>query len=466
MTGNDRVEISALIDETGLTKFNIGLTVFALFVMLFDGYDVSSLAFAGPSIIKTWHLANKGVLGPIFSASLFGMMFGATILGWIGDRAGRKVAVAVACLVMGASSLACSMSTELWQLVVLRFMTGLGMGGLAPNMISLVAEYAPKRFRATMVICMYTGITLGGAVVGAVAAGLVAAYGWQMLFLIGGAGPLVMALLVALFMPESIKFLATHRRGERRIAALVSRFAKTKFAPGTTFYLVDEAAANGPVKRIVSPVFLFSKGLILATLSLWICMAGGLMGYYFLMNWTPILFEQAHVAPSVAALATSIFQIGGTVGGLTLSRLIDRRGVGAIAVLFMAAVPIIGTVGLLTDSKPLLFAGMFLAGFCALGIQFGVNAIASIVYPTYCRTYAMGWAFAVGRIGAIVGPVVGGLIVELRLPIQVIFCVAAIPFVIGLIGSVMLGRAYSTMAAGDHLSDGDIEMASAIRCSN
>jgi AAHS family 4-hydroxybenzoate transporter-like MFS transporter len=465
MFNNDRVEISALIDETGLTKFNIGLTVFGFFVMLFDGYDVSSLAFAGPSIIKTWHLANKAVLGPIFSASLFGMMFGATILGWIGDRAGRKIAVAAACLIMGVASLACSMSTELWQLVVLRFVTGLGMGGLAPNMISLVAEYAPKRFRATMVICMYTGITLGGAVVGAIAAGLVAAYGWQVLFFIGGAGPLVMALLVALFMPESIKFLAAHRSGQRRIAALVSRFAKTRFHPGTTFYLVDEAA-DGPAKRIISPAFLFSKGLVLATLSLWICMAGGLMGYYFLMNWTPILFEQAHVAPSVAALATSIFQIGGTVGGLSLSRLIDRRGVGAIAVLFLAAVPIIGSVGLLTESKPLLFAGMFLAGFCALGIQFGINAIASIVYPTYCRTYAMGWAFAVGRVGAIVGPVVGGLIVGLDIPIHVIFGVAAFPFVIGLIGSIMLGRAYSTMAASGHLSGGNVEMTSAISCSN
>ncbi len=446
MPSDNRIEVSSLIDGTGINAFNISLTIFAFFIMLFDGYDVSSMAFAGASIVKLWHLPGKGALGPVFSASLFGMLFGAPLLGWLGDRAGRKIAVAVSCVIIGCASLSTCFAGTLWQLWAVRFVTGLGMGGLAPNMISLVAEYAPKRFRATMVICMYTGITLGGALVGAIAAALVAEHGWQALFLIGGVGPLIMAVLVLALLPESIKFLVVKRNDRQRAGSLLAKFTGRAFGPEVSFYLVDDAAVTTPTRAVTSPTFLFKNGLAMATITLWLCMACGLMGYYFLMNWMPILLEQVHVAPKTAALATSIFQVGGTLGGLTLSRFIDRRGVGAIVMLFGGAVPVVCCIGYMTGTTALLFLTMFLAGFCALGIQFGVNAVASIIYPTYCRAYALGWAFAIGRIGAIIGPIVGGLIIDLHIDMRNIFLIAAIPFLTGVMGSLALGRAYRLMS--------------------
>lgn len=439
-----RVEINRLIDGAGLNRVNVGMTIFAFCVMLLDGYDISTLAFAAPSIAREWGLSGKGVLGPVFSASLIGMFVGSPLFGWLGDRGGRKVAVAIACVIIGLSSLATASSGMIWELVIFRFLTGLGMGGLAPNMITLVAEYAPKRFRATMVILMYTGITLGGAVAGGVAAWLLASHSWRVLFLIGGVGPLLIAAAVLLLMPESIKFLTVRRSAHERVGRLLSRLTGQQFPASASFYL-DEPGKVEPGRTVSSPVFLFKDGLAPVTLSLWLCKCMALMGYYFLMNWSPSLLEQAHVLPKTAALATAVFQVGGTIGGLVLSRLIDQRGVGAITMLFAGAVPVLCCIGYLTGIMSALFVAMFLIGFCALGIQFGLNAVASIVYPTYCRAYALGWTFAVGRIGAIAGPIVGGVIIELNVGIREVFMVAAIPYLLGALGSLKLGGVYGRM---------------------
>lgn len=444
------IEIGSLIDGTSLGSFHVGLVILAFFIMLFDGFDVSTMALATPSIMREWQVTSKATFGPVLSASLFGMLFGSPLFGFLGDVIGRKKAIIAACLFIGCSTLATAGANSLWHLMALRFLTGLGMGGLAPNTISLIAEYAPKRVRAKMVIVMYTGITFGGAVAGAVSALLLARFGWPSLFVIGGAGPLVMSLLALAILPESLKFLVLKGKANGQIRSLAARISREELAPGTSFYLEEDTLGRVRSQTVIAPSFLFSGRLAVITPLLWICMASGLMGYYFLMSWMPTLLASGSGTAEHGALATAIFQVGGTLGGLLLSHQIDRRGVGVVAAMFGFAVPIVGVIGYLASDPVILFCVVCLAGFCVLGMQFGINAVASIVYPTPVRASAVGWAFAVARIGAILGPVVGGWIIEMNPGPHRIFFFAASPFLIGLVACTLLGHYY-----GKSGTDGD-----------
>jgi MFS transporter, AAHS family, 4-hydroxybenzoate transporter len=420
------VDVARLIDERRVTAFNIGLIILSFFVISVDGYDIAAISFAAPELIRAWHITDRAALAPVFSASLVGILFGAPIFGFIGDRYGRKAAAISSCLVFGALTWAAVLSTSLTQLLVLRFLAGVGIGGLFPNLIALNAEFAPKRVRATLTIIAISGVPIGGAIPGAVSAFLVPSYGWTILFTIGGALPILMAVLCLFWLPESAKFLVLK---EHRRAALVRLLKKLRpdvaIAPDARFVLQDERQFTG-----FSPRYLFQNGLALITPLVWLLFALNLMGYFFLLSWTPTLLSSAHLPMAMAALATSLFQIGGTIGGLVLCRPLDRAGFKPIAILFLLAAPIIGSIGFVgTLSEPLLMAVVFLGGFCVLGLQTGLNVVTAMIYPTSLRSNGVGWALGVGRLGSIVGPIVGGLLIAL--PIHQLYLWAAVPFLGG-----------------------------------
>src|SRR5262249_30149966 len=179
------IDIGALIDEQKIGPFHIQLLVWSFLIMVLDGYDLLVAALSGRALMSEFGLAPTE-LGPILSASLFGFFFGALIFGWIGDRFGRRIAIIAACFEFGVFTLAATQAGSGYQLLVLRALAGIGIGGVIPNTIALNAEYAPKRIRATLVILMFTGNTFGGGLLGQVAPGLIASYGWRSLFVIGG----------------------------------------------------------------------------------------------------------------------------------------------------------------------------------------------------------------------------------------------------------------------------------------
>jgi len=201
------INIERLIDEQRLGLFNVNLLVWSFLAMFADGYEITAMAFAAPELVRIWGV-DPAALGPVFSASLIGIFIGAPLLGYIGDRNGRKAAIILGCLICGTSTLAMVFAENLQQLFVLRIVTGIGIGGLMPNTVSLTSELSPKRFRAMLIVLMFTGITLGAGTPSIIAAWLVPQYGWQVLFLIGGIVPLVIAVGIVSFLPESIKFLA------------------------------------------------------------------------------------------------------------------------------------------------------------------------------------------------------------------------------------------------------------------
>ena len=429
------INIERLIDEQRLGRFNVNLLVWSFLAMFADGYEITAMAFAAPELVRIWGV-DPAALGPVFSASLFGIFFGAPLLGYIGDRYGRKVAIILGCLICGTSTLAMVFAENLLQLFVLRIVTGIGIGGLMPNTVSLTSELSPKRFRAMLIVLMFTGITLGAGTPSVIAAWLVPQFGWQVLFLIGGIVPLVIAVCIIFFLPESIKFLALREDKRDELIRIARQLRPDVSIPESA---VLEYSQSMPSKGIGFRQ-IFSQGLQWITPLLWFCFGMTLMANYFLNSWMPVLFVQMGLPPDEAALASGLYHVGGTLGGLFISVLIDRYGFVVIALLLLAAGPAVAGIGIESLSYSTLLALSLVAGICVLGAQFGNNAAAGLLYPTEIRAKAVGWAFSMGRFGSILGPLVGGLLLARNWPLPDLFLAAAVPLLAAAIAALIMTR--------------------------
>ncbi len=441
--------IDELVDGQKIRAFNISLLVWSFLTMLADGYDIGALSFAVPELQGLWHL-RAGAFGTALSASLFGILFGAPALGYLGDRAGRKTAIIVASVIYGVSTLAVIWSHDLTQLIVLRFITGIGLGGIMPNTIALNSELAPQRLRATLVVLMFTGITLGSSAPGFIAASLVPHYGWTVLFLIGGVVPLLVAGCLIFALPESIKYLSltARRRGELLILARRMRPDLQIAEDAQLVSLAAPTAIGAPSANQI-----FSGDLAIITPLLWVCFASALMANYFLNSWLPLLFRSGGLQPSQAAIAASLYHVGGTVGGLLLSMLLDRFGFVVIAVLFIIAAPAIAAIGAGGMAYATIAPLATLAGFTVLGAQFGNNAAAGLLYPTAIRSKGVGWALGIGRFGSIAGPLVGARLIDMHIPMRQLFMAAAAPMLVGAIAAMVLVRLCYVRLGGLRLGD-------------
>src|SRR5436309_11557272 len=306
------IQVSRLLDERGLSEFQIKLLIWSFFIVLIDGYDIAAIAFAAPSLIRAWGVA-PGSLGPVFSASLFGILFGSALFGWIGDRYGRKAALVGSNLLFGVFTLAGAFATNLDQMFWLRLLAGLGIGGVIPNVVAINTESAPRHLRATLAIIAVGCVPIGGAIPGFVAVALVPTYGWPILFQIGGIVPIFIAVAAIFGLPESIKYMALHERHRRGMEALVSAIRPDFKVPANArFVIEDEKQFPG-----FNPIYLFRQGLVLITSLLWLLFALNLMGYFFLLSWTPTLLTAAKLPPTLVALAGAILQVVGTVRAVT-----------------------------------------------------------------------------------------------------------------------------------------------------
>jgi MFS transporter, AAHS family, 4-hydroxybenzoate transporter len=427
MAGEPEVRVSKLLDESGLSSFHVKLIIWSVLIAIIDGYDLAITAYVAPHLVTDWGVP-RGSLGPVLSASGFGILVGSQIFGWLGDRYGRKPALIAGNLFFGAFTFAAAYSTNLTELFWLRVIAGLGIGGVIPNVVALNGESAPRNLRATLAIVAVGLVPLGGAGGGIVSAAFVSQYGWPILLKIGGAVPIAIALVAIFGLPESIKYMAlheSHRRGmERLIAAIRPDF---KVPANARFVIEDEKQSPSS-----NPIYLFRDGLALITPLTWLMFILNLMGFYFLGTWTPTLMSAAHVPPATAALAGSALQIGGTVGALTLCRWLQRRGFSALAIMFVLAMPVVGSIGFagLTSTAALL-AATFFAGFFVLGIQTGINVLGAMIYPTSLRANGSGWQLGLGRLGAIAGPLLGAVFVGL--PVEQLYLWSMLPFAAGAI---------------------------------
>ena len=424
------IDVTDYIDKRKLNAFNFQLVVLSFLVIMVDGYDITVAAFAVPPLIKAWGVTTPGAFGPVLGASLFGMLFGAPLLGHVGDRYGRKTAILICYVVFGVFTLAAAWSHSLAQLGILRFLAGVGIGGLLPNVVALNAEFAPRRLQATAVIVSFAGITLGGSLPGPIAAYLMPEYGWQILFYFGGLVPLLLAGLIWASLPESIRFLALKDR-QADVRAMLCRM-DPGFTPPDSARFVVQVGEKLPFR------YLFSGKLAVMTPLLWVLFVVNLMAYFFLVSWMPTLLASTSM-PAQAAFATMVLQVGGFLGALAIALPLDRYGMMPVVALCVLAVPVVGAIGYMAHQSPAaLMAIVALGGFCTLGTQFGINAVSAIIYPTPLRSTGSGACFGVGRVGAILGPVIGGRLIDMKLPVETLYMIATIPFVIGAAAAFIL----------------------------
>jgi MFS transporter, AAHS family, 4-hydroxybenzoate transporter len=450
------IDIGALIDGRKLNGFNARVVVICWLIMFFDGYDLATLAVAGPSLMTEWGITSRAAMGYAFSAVLFATIFGTPLFGWIGDRFGRKNALILSCLGIGVFSLATMFVHNLGEMFAVRFFTGLAIGGLGANTLALNAEFAPKRVRATLMIVMFTGITLGAAIPGAIGPRLIPAYGWPALFFIGGVTPLIMAAVAALFLPESVKFLVLRGKSPARVTATMSALApELSIGPATQYIITDEKAVKN-----LSPALLFRDGLGSLTTLLWIINLFSVLSLYFISFWLPTVMAGT-AFKSDAPYFQTLFQTGGTIGGLAVARPVDRIGLLPVFIMFLIAIPFSCAIGYSTFSETVSMIDVFISGFFVLGLQFALNAAGALIYPTTLRATGSAWAGTLGRLGSVVGPSVAGILLSTGMSIQTFYMTLVVPLGLGAIAAFFFARIYYARFHGHGFERKQVKVAAA-----
>ena len=417
--GASLVDVAEFIDQQPVGGFQIRLLLTCAAVLFLDGFDTQAIGYVAPALAREWGLT-KGALGPVFSAGLFGLMIGALVFGPLADRIGRKKIIIFSTLAFGLGALVTVFVQDVNTLLAIRFLTGLGLGGAMPNAVAMTSEFSPHRRRATMVMIMFCGFSLGAAVGGLLAAALIPQFGWRSVFVVGGVAPLLLVPILALRLPESVRFLALTGRANGRVAELLGFVSpKAVFAAGTQFVVHEPGLAGIPV------LHLFRDGRTLVTLLLWVVFFMSLLDLYFLTNWLPTVLNDLGASVSQAAAIGSMLQVGGVVGTFALGSVIDRFSFRALALVYFIAVFAVGAIGQLGHSIVFVTMAIFAAGFCMVGGQIAANALAATFYPTSIRATGVGWALGIGRVGSIIGPLVGGALLTMKWSTASVFMAAA-----------------------------------------
>ena len=401
MANSRQVDVSSLIEQPAHGGLQFWILVASLALMFSEGYDLQVMAFAAPAIIKDWHIS-KQLFGPVLSASLVGYMAGALIVSVGSDYFGRKITIVAATFVFGAFTLAAAFATSLPELLVLRFCAGIGLGGMVPAVIALNTEYVPSRHRGARISVLFIGFGCGAAF-----SGFLPWLGWPRLFEIGGGLALVFALTAMIALPESLRFLIARRAAPGRISAILKRM-RPDFVPHVSdrFVMLEEGHDGVPVG------LLFSDGRAGVTVLLWAAFILSLISNYSLVNWLPTVLVTGGLPLHTARIAGGVLMLGGLSGTVLVGMLLDRKGVGGLALAFLLSAPFIIAIGFCRSSEPLLLVVVFLAGATLIAGQAGLVAFTGALYPTFARSTGVGWALGIGRFGAIAGPIIGGFMLS------------------------------------------------------
>ena len=435
------VDINAAIERVGLQRLGIFVLVLAFLMMMADGYDFGTLTLAAPSILKEWKIP-RTQMGAVFSITFFGLLVGSLIYGWIADRFGRRFTI-----IFGVFNFAIPVLLTIWvtsvtQLSILRFIGGIGMGGIVPIAYTLVSEYAPQRLRSTVTVITNAGYNIGAALGGLIAAASIPAYGWQSLYVIGAVFSFIMAAVMIFWLPDSLWYLAQRRPDSPQLRRLAERLTGEPLAQGTPIVAIDPSEERGLHPSGGGFRRLFDGSRTWATVLLWALFISDALGFFFLASWLPVVMGDAGVAPSTASLMASLFVFAGLVGGFLIMRFLDR--VGPIAFI---ALPIIGgpaelVMGVHGLYQSFLLVSIVVAGICLSGIHMAVYAIAVRFYPPSIRGVGMSAATAWGRAGGIIAPYVGGYLLAAHMPVQQLMMWSALPCLTTTIIGVGLGLLY------------------------
>ena len=417
------LNLTEFMDNCRIGPLQIRVFVLCLASLIMDGFDVQAMAYVAPAMLSEWKIPAP-TLGPLLSVGHLGVMIGAIVFSMVADKIGRRPVLIYATLFFAVLTIATAFAENMTQMMVLRFIAGLGLGCIVPNSTALVGEFSPKRTRVAWVMCITMGFTLGAAIAGFVANALIPHFGWRSVFVFGGIVPLVVAAGMFIGLPESLQFLAVRRQKFDQLALWLTQIDPTLKVDAATKFVSSETS-----KRGVPFWHLFREGRAFVTTLLWIVNFTNILVLYSLSGWLPTIFQRfMGYDPSTATLLATTVQVGGTVGAFGLAWLIIRGGfIPMLAATFAVATVSVAFIGQPGLSLPVLYAVVFIAGWCVVGGQPGLNALSSSYYPTYLRSTGVGAGLGIGRLGAILGPSLAALLVAQEWNPQQLLWAAALP---------------------------------------
>jgi MFS transporter, AAHS family, 4-hydroxybenzoate transporter len=444
------VQLPEFIDDRPVGRYQALVITLCGLVMFMDGFDTQSISYQAPRIAREWGLSPTQ-LAPIFSAALVGLMIGYLVLSPLSDRFGHKRVLVASTAAFAVFTLLSVWCASVGELLALRLLTGLGLGAAAPSAVALTGEFSPRRLRATFVLVIYCGFSLGFAAAGVVAGWLLPAHGWRSMFWVGAIVPLLLAPALVWLLPESPSFLISRGRPKaqvlavlRRIDARVGAEDEPTLAPADTPNRAGRAATLGA---------LFGRQQILGTLLLWLVFVINLGEFYALQSWLPSMLTSLHYPLGTVVTATTLTTVGGIVAGLLTGPCMDRLGAyGTVATVYLLGCVFVALAGLALvgagQGAPLwvMLAANFLAGCCVSGGQKSVIALAAVFYPTAVRSSGVGWALGIGRVGGILGPLVVGAALAAHWTPRAVFCALAVPMLVAGVAVLVMGRRYRSRA--------------------
>ena len=436
-------DVATFIDSQPLSRLQYLVIILCGLVVLLDGLDTQVIGYLGPALSAEWNIP-RAQLGPVFSASQVGLVAGLLVIGAISDRIGRRLSIIVSVVLFGFFTLLTAFAQGVTDLMVYRLLAGIGLGGAMPNALALTGEYCPKRLRATLVIIMFCGFSLGSIVGGVLAATLLDSLGWRAVFLIGAILPMLLLPVLIVKLPESLQFLllASRSRAPRVRRALgILQKINPQLAGSVELQVQLEPVAKVPVTD------LFSAGRTRGTLMLWVVFFMNLMVFYFLQSWLPTLFADTGLSQQSAVLMSTLISVGGIVAGIVSGPLMDRYDAYKVmALLYLGGSLLVAAIGV---AGPAALAWVtFGAGFCVSGGQKSINALAVIFYPTQVRSTGVGWALGIGRFGSILGPVLAGGLLSWGWTTASLLQLAALPMLLAALMIYVMGLYYSSHAQG------------------
>ena len=424
------LNVQEYIDGAKFNKFHWLILVVCTLLMIFDGYDLFIFGVVIPVVMDEWGLTpvEAGALG---SYSLFGMMFGALLIGTLADKIGRKKGIIISFVLFSVATFLTGFATTPTEFGIYRFLAGLGCGGLMPNAVALINELAPKKIRNTLVTLMFSGFSLGGVFAAGLGMYVMPRFGWEMIFF-AGVVPLVLLPFIVIYLPESIAFMVRNgREAEAKVLLRKMQPHNNSISSDTQLVFPDKTDRKGSV------LDLFREGRLIGTLAFWVSFFCCLLMVFALGSWLPKMMNNAGYSLGSSLSFLLALNLGGSVGAILGGVLGDRFNLGkVIVVFFLISVISISLMGF-NSPMPVLYTLITLAGATVIGTQILIYAAVAQFYDISFRSTGLGWASAVGRTGAIAGPVIGGFLLAAGLPLKAFFIVFALPGVIAAIAMMI-----------------------------
>jgi AAHS family 4-hydroxybenzoate transporter-like MFS transporter len=440
--GSAVFDVSEFLDRPKLDAYRLQIFALCTLVMTVDGYDVFVVGYLVPALAQDFGVAPPRITS-IFVFQTIALGLGAYMVSPLADRFGRRNLILACTALLGILTLAGTLATSVTELAVFRVVASFFFGAVVPNLVAVTSEYGSRRSRPILVIILFMGYTIGAGGGGSIASALAADYGWRAAFWMGGLAPLLVAVILYFLLPESIRFMVLKGDRNDQVATHLRRIDPTLDLAGVPGFTIQEERSG-----TLPMVALFRDGRIQATLLLWLSFAMNLFVLTLIASWMPtFLREFAGVDPKRAGAIAALFSLGGIVSPLALGYLMDRYGTTRVlSVNYVAAGLSIILTGLWSADPTLAAVGVFCAGLFVIGGQGGINALASMLYPTEMRATGVGWALGAGRVASVFGPLAGGAMLADHWAATSIFAAASVPVFVAALATICVRFAHDAAA--------------------